>query len=219
MYEDHSIEEKYLYNFSPNEKEVFYREQKRKIEAWAKYQGKLHELMSSDSSAIFANYEPSDPNSPLEIKYILNRIAANDPRDTAFELGHIDRVKNGDAWTPFLAKALQNNTHCKTIVLSGIKLTDKGALTILEALRHKELSVLSLSQNNLSNKSFQTLDNILSSPQNKWAKVELGSVKMESEMAKSLSKHKNLICTPIVRIAHKNRGPLGIFIPKKEHLK
>ena len=117
MYEDHSVEEKYLYNFSQEEKEFFYRQQKHKIDTIAKYQGKLNELMFSDSNAIFANYEPTEANTPLEIKYILNRIAANDPRDIAFELGKFDGIKNGDAWAPYIAKALQNNAHCKTIVL------------------------------------------------------------------------------------------------------
>ena len=219
MYEDHSIEEKYLYNFSPDEKKIFYRQQNRRKEALAEYQGKVIELMCLDSPAIFANYEPSEHSTPLEIKYILNRIAANDPRDKAFELGKMDDVKNSDAWAPFIAKALQNNTHCKTVVLSGIKLTDKGALAILEALRHKELSVLNLSQNNLTDKSFKMIDDILSEPQNKWAKVELGNVEMDSEMAKSLSKHKNLIYTPVVRVAHNIKGLMNIFTAHKEHLK
>ena len=102
---------------------------------------------------------------------------------------------------------------------SGINLTDKGALTILEVLRHKELSVLNLSQNNLTDESFQMLDDILSDPQNKWTTVELGNVKMDSKMAQSLSKHKNLIYTPIVRVAHNRKSLMGIFTAKKEHLK
>ena len=63
------------------------------------------------------------------------------------------------------------------------------------------------------------IDDILSAPQNKWAKVELGNVEMDSEMAKSLSKHKNLIYTPTLRVAHNIKGLMGIFTAQKEHLK
>ena len=191
MYEDRTIEEKYLYNFSLKERELFYKEQRAKWDSLARYQGKLNELMFSESEAIFANYEPR-PSSTLEILYVLNRIAANDPRDTAFELGKIDYVINADQWAPIIARSFKKNTHCKTVVLNQIGLTDEGLLTILESLKDNELSLLDIAGNQATNRSWSKVDEILSDSQNKWEKVCLGKIKTTPELANSLAKHSNL---------------------------
>ena len=189
---DRTIEEKYLHNFSPKERELFYQEQRAKWDALARYQGKLNELMFSESKAIFANDEPTVASSPLEIKYVLNRIAANDPRDRAFELGKMDCVVNGDEWAGFIAQSFKNNTHCKMVILNHIGLTDAGLIPILESLKDNELSLLNIAGNKATSKSFQKIDEILSNPQNKWGKVCLGKIKTTPELANSLTKHPKL---------------------------
>ena len=204
MYEDRTIEEKYLYNFSEEERDLFYKEQRQKWSAIAKYQGKLNELMFSESKAIFANDEPTFSSSPLEIKYVLNRIAANDPVDTAFELGDMDHIKNADQLAPAIAQAFRNNTHCRTVVLNHIGLTDAGLLPILDSLRDNILTLLDLGKNKLTHRSFQKIDEILSDPHNKWEKVCLGQIKTTPVLANSLAKHPNLSFNYVVDSAQRS---------------
>lgn len=204
MYEDHTIEEKYLRNFSDKEKAVFYRQHKKWEKDMAKYDSRLHELVFSDSSAIFANYEPK-PNTFLEIKYVLNRIKANDPRDTAFELGPMDKVPNADRLALDIAKAFRGNIVCKKVILNGIGLTDNGAVPILRTLRHNQLDLLDIENNKLENNSFQTIDEILSNPNNHWNKVVLGQIQTTQEQKKALERHQNLSFVsvpPRQKIAH-----------------
>ena len=191
MYEDHTVEEKFLHNFSDKEKAIFYQQHEKWDKRMAEYKGKLYEAIFSDSPAIFANYEPK-ANTFLEIKYVLNRIAANDPRDTAFELGPMDEVLNADRLALDIAKFFRGNTVCKKVILSGIGLTDNGAVPVLRALRHNQLDLLDIENNKLENNSFQTIDEILSNPENKWEKVYLGKIKVTPEQQRALEKHKNL---------------------------
>ena len=191
MYEDHTVEEKYLHNFSDKEKEVFYHQHEKWKKNIAEYEGKLYELIFSDSPAIFENYEPK-PNTFLEIRYVLNRIKANDPRDTAFELGPMDNVPNADRLALDIAKAFRENTVCKKVILSGIGLTDNGIVPVLCALRHNQLDLLNLSHNRFGKASIQQIDKILSNPENKWKQVYLGKIEATPEQKKALERHQNL---------------------------
>ena len=191
MYEDHTVEEKYLHNFSLEEKKRFYRHHEKWEEHIATYQSKIDELVFFNSAAIFANYEP-EPNTFLEIKYILNRIAANDSRDTAFELGSMDRISNVDRFALDIAKAFRGNTVCKKVILNGIGLTDNGAVPVLRALRHNQLGLLDVKNNKLGNESIQTIDEILSNPETKWGKVSLGQIQTTPEQKSALERHQNL---------------------------
>ena len=183
MYEDHTMEERYLHNFSDKEKEVFCHQHEKWEKNMAEYKGKLYELIFSDSPAIFANYEPK-PNTFLEIKYVLNRIKANDPRDTAFELRPMDKVPNADRLALDIANAFRENTVCKKVILSGIGLTDKGAVPVLRTLRHNQLDLLDIKNNKLENNSFQTIDEILSNPNNICLFVtKTGLIKSRSEQS------------------------------------
>ena len=196
MYEDYTLEEKYLHNFSTKEKACFYHQHKKRVQSMAEYEGKLHELIFLDSPAIFGNSEPS-PTSSLEIKYILNRIAANDPRDTSFELGEMDSVPHPDRLALDIAKSFRDNTICKQIILNGIGLTDNGIIPILHTLKTKELDLLDIRNNKLTAPSIQVLETILSNPETKWQKVNLGRVPVLAEQRKSLEMHKNLSFIPI----------------------
>ena len=191
MYEDHTVEEKYLQNFSFEEKRSFYRQHEKWEKDMVKYNAKLHELIFSDSPAIFANYEPK-PNTFLEIRYILNRIKANDPRDTAFELGPMDNIPNADRLALDIAKAFHGNTVCKKVILSGIGLTDNGAVPVLRALRNNQLDLLDVENNKLGNESIQTIDGILSNPEHKWHRINLGPIQTTPEQKKALERHQNL---------------------------
>ena len=191
MYEDHTIEEKYLHNFSSEEKKKFYRQHEKWEKDMAKYNAKLYELIFSNSSAIFANYEP-EPNTFLEIKYILNRIAANDLRDTAFELGPMDNIPNADRLALDIAKAFHGNTVCKKVILSGIGLTDNGAVPVLRTLRNNQLDLLDVENNKLGNESIQTIDGILSNPEHKWHRINLGPIQTTPGQKRALERHQNL---------------------------
>ncbi len=215
MYEDRTIEEKYLYNFSPKERELFYQEQRKKVDSFARYQGKLNELMFSESEAIFANDEPTFASSPLEIKYVLNRIAANDPRDTAFELGKMDCVVNGDEWAGLIARSFKNNTHCKTVILNHIGLTDEGLLPILDVLRNNKLDLLDIGGNKTTDKSWSKVNEILSDSRNKWKKVHLGKIKTTPELAQSLAKHPNLSFNYVASFSQKNGRFFSVFSRQK----
>ena len=196
MYEDHTIEERYLHNFSAKEKKEFYRQHRKWVQHMGKYAGKVMELICLDSPAIFANCEP-EPNTFLDIKYILNRIAANDPRDTDFELGAMDPVLDADRLALDIARAFRNNTNCKKVILNKIGLTDNGMLPILYALRTKKLDLLDIGNNKLADKSVQVLDDILSDSENKWEKVNLGKIRVNAEQKKALEKHEKLSFVPV----------------------
>lgn len=199
MYEDHTIEEKYLHNFSSEEKKEFYRQHEKWEKDMAKYKVKLYELMSSDSPAIFGNWEPKS-NTSLEIRYVLNRIAANDPRDTSFELSLMDAIPNADRLALDIAKAFRNNTVCKKVVLNEIGLTDNGLLPILHVLKTKQLDLLDIGSNKLTNESIHILDSLLSDPETKWGYVNLGEIQINSDQKMTLAQHKNLVFVPVTPI-------------------
>lgn len=191
MYEDNSVEERYLYNFSPDERRTFYHTQQKIQKHMIIYRQKLMQLLDSNSPAIFANYEPR-PNSILQIKYVLNRIAANDRRDTAFEVSAMDQIPNPDRLALDIAKAFYANTLCQTVVLHSIGLTDNGMIPILHALSSKKLSLLNIMGNKITEKSFQTLNNILEDPKTKWDHVQLGQIHVTKDLENSLKAHPNV---------------------------
>ena len=51
MYEDHTVEERYLYNFSARERELFIRQQTAYKKHMQEYQQRLYELLFSESPA------------------------------------------------------------------------------------------------------------------------------------------------------------------------
>ena len=199
MYEDHTIEEKYLHNFSSEEKKEFYRQHQKWEKDRAKYEGKFAELLLANSPALCGNWGPR-PNTFLEIKYVLNRIAANDPRDTSLELCSIDHIPNADRLALDIARALRNNTVCKKVILNEIGLTDNGLLPILHVLKTKQLDILDIGSNKLTGTSIRMLDSILSHPTTKWRYVSLGEIQINSEQKKTLAKHKNLVFVPAISI-------------------
>ena len=190
MYEDHTVEEKYLHNFSPKEKAKFYQQQKKRTQQMAEYRMKVNEFIFSDSPVIFGTWP--QPNTFLEIKYILNRIAANDPRDTSFELCSMDSVPNADKLALDIARAFRNNTFCKKVVLNEIGLTDNGILSVFHALKTKRLDFLDVGGNELTGESVRVLDCILSNPGTKWGQVNLGKIRVNPEQQSMIEKHKNL---------------------------
>ena len=199
MYEDHTVEEKYLDHFSEKEKKVFYRQQSRKVQTLLEYEAQLKTLVNSESPAIFGNWEPR-PNTALEIKYILNRIAASDPRDISFELGRMDDVPNPQQLTADFVRAFRSNTVCQTVILHDIDLTDREIMPILDVLKDKKLSLLDISGNNIADRTLGKIDQILSNPQVKWGQIILGKVKTNKDQADSLKKYANLSFEPIIRI-------------------
>ena len=201
------IEDKYLTNFSPKEATAFRRHIARRREIMEEFQIKLGVLMDTDSPAFFRE-PPTWPTRPLEIKYILNRIAANDPRDKSFTLSAID---DQGGWDPsplafHVVKAFQTNTKCKRVELSWVRLTDKDMLPILSVLRKKELDVLDIHGNKITDKTYQVLDQILADPENKWHQVKLGKVNLSPERLAAFSKYPNLSFTQV-----EPKGALHIF--------
>jgi len=191
MYEDRTVEEKYLYNFSDQEKKDFIAAQQKRQEELSQYRMRFNRLIAYGTSGIFSNYEPRS-TTPLEIRYILNRIAANDPRDQAFELGWVDSILNGDQYALQIARAFQNNTVCHRVVLRDIGLTDKGMAPILSSLKDKDLSLLDIGGNKLTEESFRTIDHIFAHPQNAWQHVRLGMIDLTSERAESFRRNPHI---------------------------
>ena len=125
----------------------------------------------------------------MEIKYVLNRIAANDPRDWSLDLTTGDDVRNADRLALDIAKAFHNNTRCKRVIIAGIGLTDNGMIPLLRALSKKELSCVNISGNKITDKSLEVLDAILANPETKWKHVGLGEIRITPQRAESLKKH------------------------------
>ena len=194
------IEIKYLGNFTPPERVSFYRQQRARKKA--AYDNAV--LASSDSITVLQNDELKR-NSALEIRYVLNRIAANDPRDTEFELGKADSISNADKLALDIAKAFQTNTACRRVVLKGIGLTDQGLLPILSVLQRKRLLLLDVADNKFSEASFRVIENAVSHPSTAWQQVDLGRIKVSPELATVLSKHSNIAFQPLVSLSIKER--------------
>ena len=187
------IEEKYLYNFTHSEKRRFYRRIGRSVEELAKYQARLNKLYFEDSPAIFRNNDPSGFSSAEEIKYALNRIEANDPRQTDLDLGPGDEVYPPDRLALDIAKAFRNNTLCRSVILN-MGLTANGLVPILRALHHKNLFELDIRGNEVS-ESLPTLMPILDDPNTDWGQVRLGKIRLEPEQKKALERHENVSFT------------------------
>ena len=192
MYEDRTIEIKYLHNFSSGEKVSFYHQQRARKKAAREYAETWHHLTGSTNAIPVVNYEPQN-SSALEIKYILNRITANDPRDTTFELGRLDSVSNADRLALEIAKAFCTNSTCRKVVLKNIGLTDKGLLPILSVLQRKKLVLLDIAGNKFTDESFRVIEGVLSNPKTEWSQVNLGSIRMSPERATSLSQYSNVV--------------------------
>jgi hypothetical protein len=199
MYEDNSVEEKYLHNFSPKEKEKFLSQNRARRYAMDQYEAKLLGMIYEDSPAVFENREPK-PNTFLEIKYVLNRIAANDARDTVFEVSEIDSVRHADKLAIQIAKSFQKNTVCQKVILHGIGLTDKGIMPILNVLRQKELVLLDLSGNKITDKTVNMIDRILSCPETRWKQICLGKIRLGKEQSGIMKCHTNLSFTPLTPV-------------------
>lgn len=174
MYEDCTIEERYLLNFTDLEKRLFRRKRAEKAN-----QPELANTL---------------PISPLEVRYILNRIYFDDPRDTAFTLGPKDKIVNGDAIAIRMGVAFSENTHCQEVRMDSVNLTDWGAGLILETFKKKSLNVLSLKGNDkLTDSTFEQIDRMLSEPQNSWKQVCLDGGQMSDKMRQRLMSHPNVI--------------------------
>lgn len=199
MYEDYSVEEKYLHNFSPKEKEKFLIQNRARRYAMDQYEAKLLCMIYEDSPAVFENREPK-PNTALEIKYILNRIAANDARDTVFELSEIDSVRHADKLAIQIAKSFQKNTVCQKVILRGIGLTDEGMLPILNVLKQKELALLDISGNKITDKSVEMLNRVLSNPNTRWEQVCLGKIRLGEKQSGIMKCHTNLSFIPLTPV-------------------
>jgi len=189
MYEDHTVESKYLQNFSDKEKRRFKAEQRCMQHQLSEYKASIYRLLGEDSPAIWANY--IHPNTRLEIKYVLNRIAANDQRDIAFELSNIDYLPATNVLATDMVHSFAKNTACKQVVLSHVGFKEEEMIQVLNGLRHNELNLLAL-RGNMTEKSLQILDTILTDPATHWQKVQLAEMRINSEQGKSLQKHLNI---------------------------
>lgn len=199
MYEDNTVEEKYLHNFSPKEKEKFLSQNRARRYAMDQYEAKLLGMIYEDSPAVFENREPK-PNTFLEIKYVLNRIAANDARDTVFEVSEIDSVRHADKLAIQIAKSFQKNTVCQKVILHGIGLTDEGMLPILNVLKQKELALLDISGNKITDKTVNMIDRILSCPETRWKQICLGKIRLGKEQKECMMSHTNLSFIPLTPV-------------------
>ena len=201
-YNEH-IEEKYLWNFSKAEKAAFLLEHKRLQKEMDSFESSLFQLMTEDSSAIFANYEPR-PTSPLAIKYTFNRMYANDPRETELCLSEIDPPSEKEnPYAKSISWALKDNTHCQRVVLSGIRtkvgffrsrsLNDEEAVEILNVLSDKRLSQLTFTGYPLlTEKTYAYMADILTNSKNKWGHLVLGNIPVSDETAKKLKECKKV---------------------------
>ena len=204
---EEEIEDRYLHNFSEKEKNHFRHHIERVRKIVSDRRIKWNMMMAIDSPTR-CGQRVLLPSHLLELKYILNGIAANDPKNTALELRKENGVKAPDRLALDIAKAFKNNTHCKRVVLQGIGLTDNGVLPLLSALRQKKLLFLDLSGNKLTDVSYSALDHVLSDSETKWDYVRLGNVTTTLEMVKALRSHENL---SFVSIPPKTRRIQGRF--------
>lgn len=204
MYEDHSVEEKYLYNFSDKEKKEFCAQQRSLRKAMNDYEINLRSLVYLNSDSIFGDFGP-EGNTSLEIKYVLNRIEANDSRDTVFELCDLDNVRNADKLALRMAKAFHKNTICTRIFLHKIGVSDRGLLPLLRVLRHKKLNLLDISGNEITNRTICMVEKILANPNTQWKDVRLGKITLSRKQRESLKKYPNLSFTALIPLSERLR--------------
>lgn len=185
--------EEYMHNFSEEEKIAFRSYIQTKQECLAQARSTLGRLIAEGGSLELYEHNDPRPSTALDIKYALNRIAANDPHALDFSLSKVDTqaIGNPDRLALDIAKAFRNNTHCKYVTLNGIGLTDNGMLPILRSLP-SELYKLDIAGNNITDKSVEVVSTRLASLENKWQAVNLGEVQLTSEQEKVLARHSNL---------------------------
>ena len=202
-----SIEKGYLWNFSRSERQSFYHEHQQREKQLGYYNAKLHIMVAMNDPAIFSNDEPH-PSSPLEIKYTLNRIYMNDPREKELLLNQNDPVSNKDnSFVKSVVWAFEDNTFCKKVVLNGVRFSfgwhkrgfnDDEATQILDALSDKKLTELTFtSYPLLTDKTYQKIANIITHPRNSWAHITLGRIPVSSDIADRYSKTEKVSFTRI----------------------
>ena len=190
-----SIEEAYLWNFTPTERVRFRREHKRKQARFWKYNQKLFESVAIDDKGIFSNDEP-DPSTRFEIKYTLNRIHLNDPRETELTLSSLDPISTKKMpYARTIPWAFEDNTYCQTVVLNGVQteegwhsrgFNDNEADQILDVLSKKKLDEFTFSSYPLlTDRTYQKIANILENPDNRWDHVTLGKISVDEKIADS----------------------------------
>ena len=188
-----SIENAYLWNFSRTERRQFYCQQRARQAQMRHYNAKLHAMVTSDEPAIFSNDEPH-PSTPLEIKYTLNRIHMNDPRETELLLSAIDPVAPKKApYEKALVWAFEDNTYCQTVVLNGIRsqkgwfsrsFNDEEASQVLDVLSDKKLKEFTFSSFPLlTDTTYVKIANMVSRSDNHWTHVTLGAIPVPSDIA------------------------------------
>ena len=187
------VEDKYLHNFSEEEKAAFRLHIQKEQEFAKRAKTQLEHIMAGRGSMEFYEYNDPRPSTALDIKYALNRIEANDPNALDFSLSKVDAnvIGNPDRLALDIAKAFRNNTNCKYVTLNGIGLTDNGMLPILHSLP-SELHKLDIANNKITAKSVETVSTSLASLENKWQAVNLGRVQLSPEQEKVLARHPNL---------------------------
>ena len=185
--------EEYMHDFSKEEKAVFRAYIQEKQECLKQAKLILGRLIAEGGKMELYEHNDPRPSTALDIKYALNRIAANDPQALDFHLSQVDKeaIGNPDRLALDIARAFRNNTNCKYITLNGIGLTDNGMIPILHSLP-SELYKLDIAGNNITDKSVEALAGALDNPHNKWNEVNLGEVQLTSEQEKALEKHPNL---------------------------
>ena len=187
------VEDKYLHNFSEEEKNAFRLHIQKEQEFSERIKAELGRMIAEGCSMEFNEHNNPRASTALDIKYALNRIAANDPHALDFHLSTVDMgaIGNPDRLALDIARAFRNNTNCKYVTLNSIGLTDNGMIPILHSLP-SELYKLDIAGNNITDKSVEALAGALDNPHNKWNEVNLGEVQLTSEQEKALEKHPNL---------------------------
>ena len=203
-----SIEEGYLWNFSPAERRRFYSQHQEKQASMQQYNAKLFAMVATDEPAIFGNDD--HPSSPLEIKYTLNRIHMNDPRETELLLNAIDPVApKQEPYPKKLVWAFEDNTFCQRVVLNGIRsrdgwssrgFNDEEASDVLDVFSDKKLTELTFASFPLlTDVTYLKIANIVSRPDNRWTHVTLGHIPVAPDIAGTYNRTGKVSYTRIAR--------------------
>ena len=185
--------EEYMDNFSEEEKVVFRTYIQEKQAFSEQVRSYLARQVADGCSMEFKERHDPKASTALDIKYALNRIAANDPHALDFSLSKVDAnvIENPDRLALDIAKAFRGNTHCKYVTLNGIGLTDNGMVPILRSLP-LELHELDIAGNNITDKSVEVVSTRLASSENKWQAVNLGKIQVTPGQEKVLARYPNL---------------------------
>ena len=204
-----TIEEGYLWNFSPRDRRKFLRQHKKRQAAYYRYNAKLAAMVATDEQAIFANYDPHS-STPFEIKYTFNRIYMNDPRERELLLdSHDPFALTTDYYTRKIPWAFEYNTYCRTVVLNGVRsmdgwrsrgFNDKEASKILDAFSDKRLKEFTFSSYPLlTDITYLKIANMAMHPKNRWEHVTLGQIPVAPDIASILDRTKKVSYTRIAR--------------------